>query len=447
MKNNFTVKLFVCNAISGIVSLSIMASYFLWKYDVKFFELLILFFIAGGIGTILNLSGVWLINHVLQKIANLAIRLGNGDLTVVFPESNDAPGRLGKALNTSILSIREIVNAINEKTKALKHSSTGFNEISASLRNGASIISNAALTSANHADNVNDSMEVVAAAVEELSTTQRIIAEGSKGMSTSLLEIDRTVDNANSTGTKAVEIAKIANTRIQNLVDAVKRISSIISVIKDISDQTNLLALNATIEAARAGNAGKGFAVVANEIKELARQTATSSGEIESSILGMTNETDETINDITNITDIISELFNSIRTILSSVKQQQGITDDVVISITQAEEALLEINQRISNTSSITKEMNEKVHEVQEEAENTSSTSEVVSSASDNLNKIAQSLLELIKKFKIEWFCNYQQKRSGISPAFLLCINFKLHKFSMLGINYIIMINNFEYKL
>lgn len=406
MKLNFTVKLFVCNAISGVVSLSILASYFLWRYDVKLLELIILFCIAGGIGTILNLSGVWLINHVLQKIADLAIRLGNGDLTVTFPESDDAPGRLGKALNTSIKSIREIVNAINDKTTSLMHRSSGFDEISASLRNGAGIISNAAGNSTKSADYVNESIQAIAAAVEELSTTQKTVASGANDMSSSLMEINSIVDNANSTGTKAVDVANTANSKIINLDNAVKEIVKILSVITEISEQTNLLALNATIEAARAGDAGKGFAVVANEIKALARQTADSTNEIKLSISGITRETNGTITDIKTITEIINELFDSIGTIHNSVVAQLRITEEVVNSITQAEEALDEISQRISSTSSNTASMNQKVHEVQLEAEGTYSTSEVVSIASTKLKEIAQSLLGLVNRFKLAWFCD-----------------------------------------
>ncbi len=52
-------------------------------------------------------------------------------------------------------------------------------------------------------------------------------------------------------------------------------IGNIIGVIDDIAFQTNLLALNAGVEAARAGEAGKGFAVVAQEVRELAKRSAT----------------------------------------------------------------------------------------------------------------------------------------------------------------------------
>jgi len=68
---------------------------------------------------------------------------------------------------------------------------------------------------------------------------------------------------------------------------AAQTVDKVTEAITEIFEQTNLLALNATIEAARAGEAGKGFAVVANEIKELAKQTATATHNIKQQIEGV----------------------------------------------------------------------------------------------------------------------------------------------------------------
>jgi len=67
---------------------------------------------------------------------------------------------------------------------------------------------------------------------------------------------------------------------MKDLAKNCAEIEEITQIIRGISDQTNLLSLNASIESARAGEAGKGFAVVAEEIRKLAMQSKTSSGDI-----------------------------------------------------------------------------------------------------------------------------------------------------------------------
>ncbi|HSF64208.1 MAG TPA: PAS domain S-box protein [Paracoccaceae bacterium] len=65
---------------------------------------------------------------------------------------------------------------------------------------------------------------------------------------------------------------------VQGLLDTINKLNA---RIESIARLTNLLSLNASIEAARAGEAGRGFDVVAQEIRRLAGQVATITGEIE----------------------------------------------------------------------------------------------------------------------------------------------------------------------
>ena len=64
------------------------------------------------------------------------------------------------------------------------------------------------------------------------------------------------------------------------LVQEIETAGDISRSISEIASETNLLALNATIEANAAGERGKGFAVIAGEVKELAKETANATQEI-----------------------------------------------------------------------------------------------------------------------------------------------------------------------
>ncbi len=61
------------------------------------------------------------------------------------------------------------------------------------------------------------------------------------------------------------------------------------SSLKSIANKQKMLSLNASIEAARSGEAGVGFAVVAKSMGELSSQSATIYGDIEKSVIEVTD--------------------------------------------------------------------------------------------------------------------------------------------------------------
>jgi methyl-accepting chemotaxis protein len=135
------------------------------------------------------------------------------------------------------------------------------------------------------------------------------------------------------------------------LVDTMSRVEQFVSMIQQIAAQTNLLALNATIEAARAGEAGRGFGVVANEVKDLASATARATTEIEKNVMEIRSVSRSAIEAISEISTIMKGIQDHAFEIVTAVREQHSVTDEIVDVIGRFTERLHTLMRHIGMAS------------------------------------------------------------------------------------------------
>lgn len=143
---------------------------------------------------------------------------------------------------------------------------------------------------------------------------------------------------------------------MEELFEIINNMNKVIAGINSISFQTNLLALNASIEAARAGEAGKGFAVVANEIRGLAEQTQTLTGNmgtfvqnIQAASQKSSKSAEETLSTLGNVTEKIetvwelnSETQNDVSTVNDSIGSLAAVSEEISSAMAEMENQLRE---------------------------------------------------------------------------------------------------------
>ena len=193
---------------------------------------------------------------------------------------------------------------------------------------------------------------VVAAAGEQVSSNVQTVATAVEELSASVREIAQSSSEASEVASRAVVTAQDTNGKVERLGTSSAEIGQVIEVITSIAEQTNLLALNATIEAARAGEAGKGFAVVANEVKELAKQTATATEEISSKIAAIQGDSGEAVTAIGEIGEVIEKIADMQTTIASAVEEQTATTNEIARSVNEAAAGSSQIAENITSVAS-----------------------------------------------------------------------------------------------
>lgn len=269
--------------------------------------------------------------------------------------------------------LKQTLNSVNQNAQALASASEELTAVSQQMS------SNSEETAAQS--------NVVASAAEQVSKNVATVATSAEEMSASVKEIAKNANDAAKVATEAVTVASNTNKTVAKLGESSIEIGKVIKVITSIAQQTNLLALNATIEAARAGEAGKGFAVVANEVKELAKQTATATEDISQKIEAIQSDTKGAVTAIDQISKIIGQINDISNTIASAVEEQSATTNEIARNATEAAKGSTEISKNIANVSLA--------------AKNTTEGANNTLSAATELSKLAADLKRVVEQAKL----------------------------------------------
>ena len=237
-------------------------------------------------------------------------------------------------------------------------------QISTSISDAVDQISESSQSTANIASEVSK-------AHENLTSTIIEVADESSKIMEDINNCEKELTSISGLSTSAISSANEMKSEIYELFDIIRSMNEVITEINSISSQTNLLALNASIEAARAGEAGRGFAVVAEEIRQLADETKSLTGnmgtfitKIQEASKKSSSSVDTTVAELEHINDNIQNVWKiteSNRTgmghITDSVSSLASVSEEISSSMNELDNQMQHVNDQCKslkqNTASL----------------------------------------------------------------------------------------------
>jgi methyl-accepting chemotaxis protein len=338
-----------------------------WIGWILVLSMVVLLLASHRIGSAI-LMPIRVVRDVLEAMANKRF-----DERVAI-RGDDELAEMSAAANRTIDAVGRAVNEIAGGARRLTESSSSLQQVATQMEVAASRTHEHASRVAETSDRVRQNCESTAA--------------GGGQMRQSIEEIARRCTDAAGAAQDAVRAAATARESMDSLLTKSREIGEVVRFISSIAEQTNLLALNATIESARAGESGRGFAVVAAEVKNLALETARSTGVVRDKVHAIQEETGRVGELIGQIDAVIQRIDGIQGTIAGAIQEQTATTSEMAESMTAVSDGAGGIKHSVD--------------EVANHAKTANAASQAVARASTELSAIAGEMNRLVGEFRVD---------------------------------------------
>lgn len=329
-------------------------------------------------------------------------KLANGDLTGgIKLKRTDEVGILATSIDACIQSLRKMVEEIKHTSESLTESSAILTETANSQAAGAEETNVQAHTVAAAGEQLATNSKNMSISAGEITQSASTVSTALEEMSSSIHEVARNCAQESEIARKADNQARQTRELMVKLDDSARQIGKIVELINRIAEQTNLLALNATIEAASAGEAGRGFAVVANEVKELARQSASATEDIRRQVALIQENTANSTSAIDDVAEVIEQVSQIASSIAAAVEEQSATTSEIVRSLHGVTSATKTLSENVTSASAGAAEVSRNIHGVSQAASESAKGASRITTSAGELSHLANSLGQLVTRFKL----------------------------------------------